>query len=365
MDALVVADYDRFGGVAKASNNLVACLSSSGLEVHKYAIHSDPVFCEPKLLNYLRSVRRTWEFRESFQIFMHFEAILIGLILGFITCSFKQKVFVIHTDIYGYYAKSSLLKRFVLAAMMRLLRKRRVVFVSKEAELRAKDFFGLRYTSSIYNVLTESAEGHVFRERGGTTVIGSIARLHKSKNIDLLIRTFDSVCGGLPNYSLKIYGDGPERERLEDYAAQFSSFDRISFMGEESEPRKMFGSIDALVGFSSIEGFALVILEALSKGLPVLHSDCCCGPREIMDPFAEPSEKTSNWIVVSGGILVAPPEESGLYLSSLADNEGVYHQALNCFLSKLESFSHKGLPGAERFYCTHIAQQWRELLATR
>ncbi len=363
----MVADYENFGGVASASINLVKCLSASGLSVTRYAVHPDPPRKGSRLRNYCRMILRLLNGRRGCQIYMHFEAILIGLAVGAITFSSKSQVFVIHTDLYGYYKGLSPVKRTLITVLMKWLRKKTVVFVSREAEVRAKLLFDLRNTSSIYNVLNEPDPELPLRDRSqkGSMVLGSIARLHQSKNIDLLIRAFDALVVSVPDCSLRIYGDGPERAKLENYASRFACSSRIRFMGEESDPEKMFGSIDALVGFSSIEGFSLVILEALARGVPVLHADCSCGPREIMAPETDPAVKTASCFMMSSGILVRPPEANAGYYTELSPEEGVYLHALTSLCLEWDFFSNASLPEAERFSCSIIASQWRTLLANR
>lgn len=56
-------------------------------------------------------------------------------------------------------------------------------------------------------------------------------RLIKDKRVDLLLEAFDCVADTVPDATLGIIGDGPERERLEYQTQILEHADRVTMFG--------------------------------------------------------------------------------------------------------------------------------------
>src|SRR5690606_21648225 len=78
-----------------------------------------------------------------------------------------------------------------------------------------------------------------------------------------------------PDYVLAIIGDGPERRRLEEIAAQTCVRDRVTFFGFVSQPalEALYQQAHVLVNLSASESFGRTILEGLLHGCQVLCSE--------------------------------------------------------------------------------------------
>ena len=96
-----------------------------------------------------------------------------------------------------------------------------------------------------------------------------VGRLSEGKRIGTII---EAVKGYHRECSLTILGDGEERQRLE---AEAQGSSRIRFHGAVSpdEVEKFMRSSDILVMNSDSEGMPMVILEAISTGMPVITTD--------------------------------------------------------------------------------------------
>lgn len=360
MKILILTDYDCYGGVASASAALHRSLSSPANEVTRYPIHTVRRGVFGRCYSILKAALYLRSSRADKIILMHFEAIFTGLLCRpFISnAAFVNSV---HTDLYGYYRDASLIKKLFLSCAFWILRNDVVVFDSKEAEIKARRYLGFSRTNAIYNVvaLPQKAPGlavdRSFR-------FGSVSRLHSGKNIDLLIRVFNSFWLTHEHTELLIFGDGPEFERLRDYTKTFTCSPAIIFKGYLSNPDEIYGQFDGLVGFSSMEGFGLVILEALARRIPVLHSDCSCGPREIFFPNSDPCVKTKSFEIGEGGMLVKLPEKITSYAPCLQNSEEVMLEALEVFYKQFEHFKKTSVIDLKRFGSNVIVEKWADLL---
>jgi glycosyltransferase involved in cell wall biosynthesis len=114
-------------------------------------------------------------------------------------------------------------------------------------------------------------------------VILAAGRLGHQKGFDLLIRAFAQVNARHPEWQLRICGDGPKRHRLERQVAKRGLGARVSLPGAISGLGDEMAQASMFVLSSRFEGFPLVLVEAMHKGLPVVSFDCPTGPAEVVD----------------------------------------------------------------------------------
>ncbi|MGP4004290.1 glycosyltransferase family 4 protein [Streptomyces sp. 8N706] len=108
-------------------------------------------------------------------------------------------------------------------------------------------------------------------------------RLARVKRYDLLIRAFATVAAERPDWRLRIYGGGAEKDKLRHLIDKLGLYNHVFLMGPAHpiEPEWAKGSIAAVT--SSLESFGMTIVEAMRCGLPVVSTDCPHGPGEIID----------------------------------------------------------------------------------
>ncbi|MEV5752203.1 glycosyltransferase family 4 protein [Actinoallomurus sp. NPDC052308] len=113
-------------------------------------------------------------------------------------------------------------------------------------------------------------------------VIAAAGRMAKVKHYERLIAAFAKVTATHPDWTLRLYGTGPELERLRTVAAYHDLGDKVAFMGRTSDIHAAFAQASIVALSSSFEGFGMTIIEAFACGVPVVSFDCPQGPREII-----------------------------------------------------------------------------------
>jgi len=116
-------------------------------------------------------------------------------------------------------------------------------------------------------------------ERNNAAAVG---RLAPAKQFDLLLDAWAIVAKHNAGCMLDIYGDGPERERLERQIDALGLKENVRLHGNSSDIAAAYASHEFLIMSSRNEGLPLVLIEAMQCGCPCVSVDCECGPREII-----------------------------------------------------------------------------------
>lgn len=116
----------------------------------------------------------------------------------------------------------------------------------------------------------------------GILVVG-VGRLAQQKGFDLLIRAHAGlVADGAPPHHVVILGDGPERERLENLAAELGVAASVHLPGAVDNPHPVVARAGLVAVPSRFEGWSLSLAEAVALGRPTIAADCVAGPREVL-----------------------------------------------------------------------------------
>lgn len=101
-------------------------------------------------------------------------------------------------------------------------------------------------------------------------------RLLREKRIDLLLEAVARLANGRRGPLLAVYGDGPDRSRLEEIAGRLGLGEAVLFRGylpTNTDVWRRMGESRIAVQPSSREGFGLFPLEAMAAGLPVVYCE--------------------------------------------------------------------------------------------
>jgi glycosyltransferase involved in cell wall biosynthesis len=173
-----------------------------------------------------------------------------------------------------------------------------------------------------------------------TPSLVAMGRFHRQKGFDLLLRAFARINNQYPDWSLTIFGDGPLREQMESLCDELGLKDCVYLPGRVQNPHHFLQQADLFALSSRWEGWPMVLMEALSCGLPVVAADCRSGPREIIRDGVD-------------GILV-PPED----VPALAE-------ALSRLMSdevERKRLASRAPEVTERFGVDKVMGMWEELL---
>jgi len=122
--------------------------------------------------------------------------------------------------------------------------------------------------------------------RQGSPRLLCAARLIYWKGVHIAIRVFAKVLSQYPEARFTIVGRGPEEQRLKAEAARYDVADRIDFISWLPRQQQLFDLYDShdLFVFPSLHDSAgHVVVEALSRGLPVVCLDLG-GPKQTVTP---------------------------------------------------------------------------------
>lgn len=134
----------------------------------------------------------------------------------------------------------------------------------------------------IPNPIATVKQPQVNNERHACRII-AMGRLVPQKGFDMLIDAFSIVAGRYPEWSVDIWGEGPEREPLRSRIAANNLNDKVRLCGISRNTSETFLNGDIFVLSSRFEGFPLVLGEAMAAGLAVISFDCPSGPAEMIN----------------------------------------------------------------------------------
>jgi L-malate glycosyltransferase len=151
-----------------------------------------------------------------------------------------------------------------------------IVFVSEENRSVAKRQFADQLSaSSVISNPIRAFQKEPLSPRSGfrdvDVVFGSVARFETCwKGQDLLFEILSSEKWLGRSWILRLFGEGPDRNHLQQLVAMFGLKDRVFFEGYVREVKDIWSQTDILLMPSRGEGTPLALLEAMICGRPAI-----------------------------------------------------------------------------------------------
>ncbi|MEI8596267.1 glycosyltransferase family 4 protein [Photobacterium sp. Hal280] len=161
-------------------------------------------------------------------------------------------------------------------------------------------------------------------------VVLNIGRFTEDKQQLVLLGIWKNVIEKIDgNWILKIVGTGELNDILTDYIDKNELKERVKLVKPCRNIEKIYGSSEIFALTSKSEGFGMVLLEAISFGMPVISFDCPSGPRDIINQ--------------DNGYLIQPGDTKSFEnkLISLINNSNLRNELSKTALKSSEKWSDK------------------------
>ena len=112
--------------------------------------------------------------------------------------------------------------------------------------------------------------------------IVNFCRMSSQKNIPLLIDAFEILLQDHPDYTLRVYGEGPEKDNLKAYIKERHLEDKAYIEEFASDIHNRIKDAAMFVSTSDFEGLSNSMLEAMAIGLATVCTDCDGGGARMM-----------------------------------------------------------------------------------
>lgn len=271
--------------------------------------------------------------REGIEILVAVDVILIYYLLGVKAIHHTLKI--IAWEHFNFYAKRSLARR--LARRLSAKYADAIVVLGERDLKNYKDKLRrIKRIVRIYNPVTVSLDTKSKLEEKTVLAVG---RLTRQKGFDLLLEAWRYIEPEFGDWSLRIIGDGEEKENLYNIIQKYR-LHKVEMIPYQKDIDQWYMRASIFALSSRYEGFVLVLIEAMAKGLPVVSFNCKEGPAELVE------DKINGYLV---------DEE---------DIEG-FAEKLKCLMKDEDAqkrFSENAIHNLYKFDSTRVIAEWVRLL---
>ncbi|WP_321426547.1 glycosyltransferase family 4 protein [uncultured Bacteroides sp.] len=195
------------------------------------------------------------------------------------------------------------------------------------------------HTEAIYNPLTIEPKGKGSPKHKKFLAIGRFSPLHKG--FDILINAFALFAKQNQDWTLDIVGEGPEEDMLRSLICKHHLEKRVTLYPFTKEVEKHYESASVYVLSSRWEGFGLVLVEAMSYGLPIISSNLPV-TKELLEGKGV-------------GVFFESEDATDLAKRMLSITQN----------RNLEATTYNAIEYSKQFYTANIYKQWEHLLINK
>ena len=167
----------------------------------------------------------------------------------------------------------------------------------------------------------------------------AVARHSYEKGIDRLLLIWQKVVLVHPEWILDIYGESEGNLRYQKMAQGLNIESNVNFFEPVANIIEKYQNATLCLMASRFEGFGMVLLEAMTCGLPCVAFDCPCGPRSLI------FHKENGLLIENDNI----NEFSETVIQLINDEE------------KIKRFGKKAALSVQKYNLEDIMEQWNTL----
>ena len=167
----------------------------------------------------------------------------------------------------------------------------------------------------------------------------ALGRLVYQKDYPRMIAIWKKIAESHRDWILDIFGEGEERPLIEQCIKEAQLEDKVVLHGNTQEVAKAYTSGSIYLMTSRMEGFPLVLIEAMTCGLPIVVFNCPYGPHDVVQ-----HEKT--------GFLIP------------YHNDKAYIESLSMLMDNVNMRKQMGIAAKAavmQYSCEAIMQRWMNL----
>ncbi|QCY46977.1 Stealth protein CR1, conserved region 1 [Glutamicibacter creatinolyticus] len=120
------------------------------------------------------------------------------------------------------------------------------------------------------------------RAASNSTIVMAAGRFAPGKQFDQLLEAFSLFKAGHPDWTLRLFGEGPGETKLRELIGKLNLHDSVEIITGVTDLTAEWAEAGIHAMTSKSEGQPLVILEASAAGVPTVAYDCPIGPRNIL-----------------------------------------------------------------------------------
>ncbi len=199
-----------------------------------------------------------------------------------------------------------------------------LVFVSKYTKISWSKYSGIKNHKRSIVIYNPIDKPNSFTSLSASPTMGFVGRLSEEKRPELFMQL-----SSIDKYQFVVYGSG---DGISEYQQKYP---RVHFMGVEKDVDRVYKDIDILILTSRVENCPMVILEAKSRGIPVI-APTVGGISEI----------------VKDGV-------DGLLFTEFSVE--IIKSMINRILNDYTFYSSNCIENSRRFFKEEIAKEWSQL----
>ena len=121
------------------------------------------------------------------------------------------------------------------------------------------------------------------RSRLDQPLIMAAGRLVPERQHAKLVAAFAEIADQIPDWRLRIVGEGPQRVEVVRQTRKANLWDRVELVRSVPDLAAEWAKASVGAVSSRAEAFPMGALEAMAAGVPVVTFDCASGPRELVE----------------------------------------------------------------------------------